>query len=361
MAYQTGASVSFSALMDAVKAFAVANGWTLAVDDSYTLAFAGSGVTHSSNQSMALMYAGDQNFSGAAASAVARRLVLSNGAAWFTLLAYAQTGYKNQQAGNYNYIEIWSAESYVAGAANAAAGTNNRKLALCGTLSAGPFTAYHLFGAASHLHLVIEESVGQFRHLSIGSIEKYGSWTGGAYAQASWWTEFYSGASAFNAGNNCRPFGADKAVAFPTSVGFYPGIRADIEAANVWVDLVGSPSTDMGVGRYGLTPWPPYARLADPQASDGNGLLAQWYDFTPLSWSGAAPLAPLEVSVGLSNGYWTLLGAFPGVRYCNMANLAPGDEITLGSDVWKVFPVFGKNYTSGAWATSFDHALAYKK
>src|SRR5574343_1589377 len=135
MAYQSGSSVTISALMDAVKAFAVANSWTLAVDDTYTLAFAGSGVTHSSNQSMALQYGGNDSFSGAAASAVARRLVLSNGAAWFTLLAYTQTGYKNQHAGSYNYIEIWSAESYVAGAANAAAGTNNRKLALCGALA----------------------------------------------------------------------------------------------------------------------------------------------------------------------------------------------------------------------------------
>src|SRR5574343_105900 len=360
MAYQSGSSVTISALMDAVKAFAVANSWTLAVDDTYTLAFAGSGVTHSSNQSMALQYGGNDSFSGAAASAVARRLVLSNGAACFTLLAYTQTGYKNQQAGSFNYIEIWSAESYVAGAANAAAVTNNRKLALCGALAAGPVTAYHLFGSASYLHLVVEETAGQYRHLSIGSVEKYGSWTGGAYAQASWWTEFAGQATGLGSAPNRLPFGADLCD-WPSAASFYQGVRADIESANLWVGLMQIPSSDMESGRYGLTPWPAYARRADPQASDDNGLLAQWYDFTPLSWSGAAPLAPLEVSVGLSNGYWALLGAFPGMRYCNMSNLAPGDEITLGSEVWKVLPVFGKNYTPGAWATSYDHALAYKK
>jgi hypothetical protein len=39
MAYQTGASADIGTLLAAIKNFAVANGWTERVNDSYTLTF----------------------------------------------------------------------------------------------------------------------------------------------------------------------------------------------------------------------------------------------------------------------------------------------------------------------------------
>jgi len=43
-------------------------------------------------------------------------------------------------------------------------------------------------------------------------------------------------------------------------------------------------------------------------------------------------------------GTWTLLGEFPDVRFLNISNFNPGEELILGTDVWKIFPLWNKAY-----------------
>ena len=63
--------------------------------------------------------------------------------------------------------------------------------------------------------------------------------------------------------------------------------------------------------------------------------------------------------------YWSRIGRFPNVRFCSTAKFAPGDEVTIGSDAWKVFPMVRKftltlaGESNPAHSTNF--AYAYKK
>ncbi|KVV21875.1 hypothetical protein WK79_16000 [Burkholderia ubonensis] len=35
-------------------------------------------------------------------------------------------------------------------------------------------------------------------------------------------------------------------------------------------------------------------------------------------------------------------------RFLNISNFNPGDELTLGTDIWKIFQMWNKAYTLGA-------------
>lgn len=54
------------------------------------------------------------------------------------------------------------------------------------------------------------------------------------------------------------------------------------------------------------------------------------------------------------------------MRYLNIANFAPGQEITIGTDTWKVFPMLRKGVGTGGNPAgdipySDNHGYAFKK
>lgn len=90
------------------------------------------------------------------------------------------------------------------------------------------------------------------------------------------------------------------------------------------------------------------------------------YAQSPLPYNGNIVLSAVPCFlVDLTNVKMTYVGDFPGVRYCRMDGLSPGEEITFGGDTWKIFPItrqtnvseVGQLYT----VASGPLALAYKK
>lgn len=366
MAYATGSAGSITALLDNLKTFAVANGWKLVEDGSYTLQFASSTVSHSNQYSINPYSAFEsQAISAGYSSASAKRVVLQKNGVYFQVFGYLQKGYKNRVLGDYAWIEVWIADSHTTGAGNAHLGTNLRKQATVGNMTQS-FSAYHIFSAGDYLHMVIEETAGQFRHLSFGFLTKYGTFTGGQYACSQTWYEHNSIAGDWNDYRAYLPFGGAGSY---ISNDLLPrgAFRADIDGAtNRWINHAAY-SSESGVtgGTFGLATYANHQNRRALKTANNIplGLLDVFYDLAPQTWNGVTPLASLYATAtrGGSDYNWSLLGEYPDVRYLNITNYAAGNEITLGTEVWKVFPIFSKQYATGPYALSYDHGLAYRK
>ena len=64
-------------------------------------------------------------------------------------------------------------------------------------------------------------------------------------------------------------------------------------------------------------------------------------------FSGRSILHPIHVYVDRTGSptYRSPIGTVKNTRFCNLAKLAPAQEITIGSEVWKVFPLVKRSMT----------------
>lgn len=378
MAYTTGASADINTLLTAIKNFAVANGWTANATDTCTLTFLSygynGGATHADATSMVSSVNGSDAYRNQSEAAlVANRVVLTKNGVSYQLFAVNKKLYKNGVSGTYACLEAWVCDGFSAGVA-ANLQTNNRKFVMIGPMATSLY-AYHLFSNGDFVHLVIEETPGRFRHLSFGLINKYGSFAGGQYLTASCPVESSTTtAYAFNTTNHMVPFGSNgqatsrAALASNGYAGTY--VRADIDGWTVgWRLLSTGWYTNDQADAYGCTS---YANATNNRAGYNGGATQNSlhslahdlaYHCSPQSYNGLAPMLPCYVGVNRTPyvGTWTLLGEFPDVRFLNISNFNPGDELILGTDVWKIFPLWNKAYTLGAEPISYDYGLAYRK
>lgn len=256
----------------------------------------------------------------------------------------------------------------------------------------GPFIAWHLFAdptVSDHIHVVVQISAEVYMHFSIGHLDKKGlTHSGVAYVTAtpnSYWrnvSNYTSGStSSFNDPNYIHyPFswGYNNVTLSPAIYNNSPPII--LKHSNAW------PATWLGPVAYASGASPLFGTtlaLVDtteiyrpenwPIANSANGhLLNCVVAAEPAPYSNVVPLFPIpcfkqhyDSVAGASSRRICYVGDFPNVRLCNMTNLTPGQEITVGTDTFKVFPVIRQ----GPWADrlavnaplSGQFAVAYKK
>lgn len=378
MAYITGASADINTLLTAIKNFAVANGWTANATDTFTLTFptygSTGGATHAGTTSMISSVSGSDAYRNQSeTSLTANRVVLSKNGVSYQLFAVNKKLYKNGVNGTYACLEAWVCDGFSAGVA-ANLQTNNRKFVMVGPMATSLY-AYHLFSNGDFVHVVIEETPGRFRHLSFGFISKYGAFAGGQYLTAGCPIESFTTAPyAFNTSIHSIPFGANGLGPSRASLATYgyPGtyVRADIDGWTVGWRLLTIGYWD--TANLDVCGCATYANATNNRAGyigsgTQNSLNTLAHDLayhcSPQSYNGLAPMLPCYVGVNRTPyvGTWTLLGEFPDVRFLNISNFNPGDELVLGTDVWKIFPLWNKAYTLGAEPISYDYGLAYRK
>lgn len=225
-------------------------------------------------------------------------------------------------------------------------------------LLAGPYTKLYLFADSSpsnYIHVAVETSGGIFRHMSFGMMDKLGTWTGGTYVDGTYWR--LDGQVAYH--------WEQQHSALFCSSSYYPyticgSIRCDIAEDSV----------TNGFARLSERfSYRAYTGLFGNQSNSSNGdgyLTTQFYNRNAAPFSSQVTLGTILADVSRTGGFWSTLGAFPNVRYLNIANFAPGQEITIGTDTWKVFPMLRKGVgTSGSPAGdipySDNHGYAFKK
>ena len=333
MAYETGTSSSVIDLLDRFRLFAIAQGWT--VNRWVT---AGSG----------------------------RELCIRKGSAYFNFRAWSNeamlvngVSYANKYG-----ITMNGSDGYAAGAAwdrqpgypvlRSSTGDDQYHAMFPLVTTTGPFPTYHFFAPDSKtLYAEVEVMTGTFQRWGCGSLDLFNPAAPGGgrfiYSTASQHVTNgtggtdWLGSDADNSSYACElvPFrSADFATDNSTfSYSSASIVRAAFSSFDNWA----------GSGRTANNTCLPYA-------CQGGGCHDKVLrDYSPNPMNGIGLLLPNIVSLNIGNEFLSPIGVIPGMRYMDMTNYLPGDEFTIGSDTWKVFPWYVKG------GIGYNRGIAYLK
>lgn len=306
MAYQTGSASSPSGLLDALRTFAVAQGWT--------------------QNAWAEVTTG--NF----------WLNLSKGGHYVNF-------YGQNAAGT---ISLQGATSYNSGAAyNAQPGRiSTNEWSISNDLT-GPYVGHHFFSGTNHVHVVCQVASGRYVHFGFGTLTKYGAYTGGEYVFGTHWylnSTTYSGASTSNL--HSVPFDADY-VGSGAAFSMVRFAEAGASVAN-WLRFRTTMADGFAVG---------YSR-----PGSANSLSMDLVRRQPNTFNGLSVLLPIHCWAARTDGLVSILGAPPEMKQIDISYHAHGETLTLGTDEWLVFPLKAKGPDlSDGSSASGNFGLAYKK
>jgi len=314
MAFETGGASSAADLLDKLRIFAAANGWTIDANVARS--------------------------DGPTGNVVVMRRGTAIYAAVYTDTAAGSSIDPGPYIGCYTYPGAYS------GAANAMAQANKTSGSQCNKMT-GPFQAYYFFSAGDYLHAVVEVSPGLFRHFGIGILEASGALTSGAYNHALRWHYGPTEVNVATSDNHAVPFDSNG-----SSQGWLgTELRADSDSV--------SPRT---------------IRLYDVSPADPNGGWAGWLSggaqhagsplnplarVGPSTLTGRTVLLPLITSIDRPSGNVSIVGGPRDMRLVRIDNLAPAATLTVGPDTWRAFPVCRKNGDAGV-ESSLAYGYAYR-
>ena len=310
MAYETASASSVNDLIDKLRIFALANGWTV-------------------------------DFNGSSGLGTGIAVLLHKGGVYVGFATNTATGTSEDPGPRvltYYYTGPYSSGSGPLAQAGHSGTTDTNNMP-------GPFQAYHFFASGTYLHVVVEVAPGSFRHFGVGVLEKAGSVTTGVYAHGSFWNYATVYVSSFLSSFNSMPFD-DQAY---NNVAKSTVIRCDSDAISPRHGRVVDSASGSVCGGYRRS------SAGTNSAAYVSGLA----HFGPSALTGRAPLLPLFCSVFRPSGNLSIIGAPPDLRAVRIDNIAPGELITLGPDDWKVFPAIRKNGVSGQ-ENSNAYGYAYR-
>ena len=240
-----------------------------------------------------------------------------------------------------------------------------------GNFPSEPFENYWFFESDFYAYAVVEYATGFFRHFGMGSINKIGKWIGGDFYYNGMWDQNVSDIDNPLDGNHSVMM--DSMQSSNASGPVMYGIQMDGQS---FPDLIGRQSPQSiwhGVAAFGDAG---FGLGTDAAGRDRGGLYAQGprIGFSyPFNWIGRVPfngyrmMNPMMVYTwytGSNPDNYIPLGGIPDVRSISMMDdLLPGDEFTVGSDTWIVFPVVRRKPLQVLDNTeqSLSFGVAYKK
>lgn len=324
MSYQTGTALHVDDLLSKLSVFAQANGWT---QDKVV---AGSGNGSSSE------------------------LYLHKGASYVIydaqLVGGNNTYHAVSQPLDHPFLYIYAATGHNgANAANNQPGTSPRVET---NWLLPNMTAYHFFTdpAKTYLHVVVETTANEYRHIPFGLCDKLGTYEGGEYLFGHQWNQI---ASLVDDPANFQHFAAwthsgssgTNAHRFHCNV---DGVRWKQFYFNTpFQSIFGS------VGMSSVGSWlgsildHNYTRVASPNHFNDAIILFKMY----AGW------------IIRSTTVYTPMGCIEDVRFVNIKNVAPSSTYTLGGDDWLIFPLTEKKEPSvrDNLPNSGYYGFAYKK
>lgn len=354
--YVTGSGSSCSDLLGAVKSFAESNGWTT---DHYA-----AGVEWSAHKGIAHVNFGV-----------------------FTVNVNAYDGSGTLHVNTETYLRAAVSTSFSVTTYYGQPGSlsvNNTTTTgfdvSIGNLT-GPFVEWFLFSGdgvsdPDYVHVVVQTGGETYCHFSFGLLDNKGlTHSGCAYIQGhnAVWFRNQSSLTDFSISFN-RPSkqplgfaGSNPGAGFIQGSSTIQGYAPDGFPNNAnWPSTMFSHLSSAGK----LTRLPLLVGADNPQGaffSPANSLLDPVVMAQASTWSGYTVLwgIPLIVYETISTpNQYCYLGDFPNVRFLEMTGMVPQQELTIGTDVWKVFPVCRQeNWATfeGANPSTGQYAYAYKK
>lgn len=219
----------------------------------------------------------------------------------------------------------------------------------------GPFPSYFFFTdttTESYVHVVVEISTGIFRHFGFGSIDKVGDWTGGEYLYGDFWS---AGTDALGNSSSVGLDGlfGDTSNRTRSATLHAEGLPGE-SGASKWAEVTGvnsAPANDTaGNSRIlvfgGFRSGPVASNLGAFPAGNTSGLIPMY------------PIPLFYRRISTTDAY--LLGYQKDVRGVNIRFINAKDEIVIGSDTWKFFPMSQKTLTVGN-NRSYYSGIAYRR
>lgn len=331
MAYETGTATSVVDLLDKFRLFAEGQGWT-------------------TNRNVA--------------AGTGREVCIQKGSAYFNFRAWNnETMLVNgTNTGSKYGITVNGSDGYSAGAGvhvqpgypmrGSTSGGDQYVCLFPLVTTTGPFPAYHFFAPdAKTLYAEVEITTGAFMRFGCGSLDLFNPAApgGGRFCYA------VTGQHVTNSTATSNWLGADMDSSsyglefVPFRGADYTTNNSGYSAASMVRAAFGSFNNWAGSGRTVTT-----AGLN--MACQGGGCHDKVLrDYSPNPMNGVGVLLPNIVSLNVGDEYLSPIGVIPGQRLMDMTNYAPGEEFTLGSDTWKVFPWYQKG------GIGLNRGIAYKK
>lgn len=181
----------------------------------------------------------------------------------------------------------------------------------------GPFQAYHFFAGDIYLYVVVETTAGVYKHSGCGIIQQLGDASPGHFVYGTTWnmtgaTQYYI--SDPNNNRHAVPLDNNDSSAGIRST----YLRSDYDGnSNYW-------STTSNRLSF-------YPRQRDSRLSAVS------------RYTQRAVLSAPVFCLNRPNSLISFVGVAPNLRTVLLDWISPGDNLTLGSDVWKVFPIIRRN------------------
>lgn len=311
MAHQNGTANSHVDLLDKLRLFALANGFTV------------------------------NNFGARPAGATAgQALQLTKGSFAGSFLSLSGAG-TAQHPGN--FIGGYVHDAYVGG--NGTENQANGCPKIYSNALTGPYQGYDFFtgqGAdGPYLYAAVETAAGFFKHFGMGVLDKFGAFNTGSFVHATVWQYDPTAINDWTSFRHSVPFDSREVVSSNNGVSLY--IRGDSDTVSPrWFNPQATPFIRGGfrntsVGTFVRTPVIGSASLR----------------------TGRSPLIPCIITGERTGGLYSPLGSPPGMRWVAMDYLDPGGVLTIGTDTWKVFPIIRK-YGAAGQPNSDRFGYAYK-
>lgn len=223
----------------------------------------------------------------------------------------------------------------------------------CATvLSVSLYQEYYFFldTTSDTFYMVLEETLGVYRHMAFGSYNTIGQTPGVGIGQFVWgnYLDVYSAAAGHF--DNSWPAWAYASLQNPVT---HPGQASFNRGSGREVLYGGVDSGSPGEKYFGDVPTSDSTSY-NPWGNTGMQMMA--FHCSTNTYNNRIAMLPINLWVTRPSALHTLAGQWPSVRLVNLKNIAP--EQVIDGD-WMCFPLYRKA-TSGDWATG-NIGLAYKK
>jgi hypothetical protein len=224
------------------------------------------------------------------------------------------------------------------------------KLHLFGKLAGGASDSGETFIAG-----VIEYGYNLYRHFYMGYIEKISAFDNG---------ELVTGSAFWPVGKN-----SNSAIYCDTDDTRYPfsannAVNGDAGNGGAYIVNAGNAtpwrSFSSGTWTSGHTFDQHFATYCDSLILGGykDNMNSGYMGVGKSPYSGAQLLAPINLYIGKkvsTTAYFQAVGSAAGARLVHMEDLEPGAAVTIGTQTWRVFPVFQKSLVT-SYSTSISTA-----
>lgn len=302
MAYETSSTSNVNTLLQALAVFAAAQGWTVHYNGNRTGTGAGLGTA----------------------------IIVSKSGQCHTTFRTHTTNRTIDAVGHDAYNAALTTETQ-----------NNSSGATRTNEVNGPFQSYHLFAGDTYLYVVVETTAGTFKHIGCGVLQTFGAAPPAHFIYGACWDHgvSYIGEMFSSYQPHAHPFISDFDSNAPVRSTY---LRCDFDGvSNQWLNTRSTTKLFF------------YPALQDSRFRNNPVVLIT------SAYTQRAPLVPPVWLVNRPGSTNSMVGVAPNLRMIMMDWIAPGDSLTLGSDVWKVFPYIRKNGAIGE-PNSGNYALAFK-